>query len=183
MIRCNSFGWSLAFAAIAAAGATAWLVMAGPIVGGGNALRLFLVGVTALYASGLAPTTRAAIATAILTGLGGLGLAAIAPGLRELTIGLAVLLGIGRSGFLHQARAARAVITEAVLIVGGLLFAASLGGSSLRAVALSVWAFFLVQSFYFLLPGTRPRPHSTDCGDPFDAAHRRALALLDARVT
>jgi hypothetical protein len=93
--------------------------------------------------------------------------------------GQAVVLGVCRSGFLYRTSTARAVVTEVALIIGGLLFAASLGGPSLRAILLGVWSFFLVQSLFFLVPGARPRCSGATRADPFEAAHARALALLD----
>ena len=179
MMRWNSFGRSVGFAALAAAGAAVWLLGSSPLLGGRGALALYLVGVTAIYTAGLTPSLRRALATAMLVGTSGAGLAVMAPGLRELAIGLAVVLGVSRSGFLYRTTAARAVVTEGALIVGGLLFAYSLSGPSLRAIVLCVWSFFLVQSLFFLVPGARHRTQDATRGDAFAAAHARALALLE----
>ena len=178
MMRCNSFGRSVGFAAVAAAGSAAWVICAAPFVGVRRALALYLVGITAAYVGGLADGVRRRLRAFTLTAIVGLGLAVIAPGVRELGCGLAVVLAVGRSGFLYWRSPARAAITEAVLVVGGLVFADGLGGSSLRALVFGVWGFFLVQSLFFLVPGQRVR--STEArADPFEAAHARAMALLE----
>ena len=91
---------------------------------------------------------------------------------------LAVVLGVGRTACVPRSTPLRAVSTEACLLGGGLVFAQIVGGQSLRGVALSVWGFFLVQSFYACIPaGARARLAGE--GDSFEAAHARALSLLE----
>jgi hypothetical protein len=90
------------------------------------------------------------------------------------------VLAVGRSAFLYGRPAARAVVIETFLVAGGLLFARFLAGHSALAMVLSVWSFFLVQSFYFLVGEARQRERSGAHPDPFEDARARALALLDA---
>lgn len=178
-MRWNSFGRSLAFAAVAAACSPAWLLALAPIAGWRRALGAWLVCVTTAYLAGLGHTVRRRVAAGVAGAAVALALFAVAPGPRDLALGLAVLLAVARSVFLHRTTAARAAVTEAALVVGGLLFAGASGGSSLGGVALGTWAFFLVQSLFFLVPGRQPRSDGPR-PDAFQAAVARASALLDA---
>jgi hypothetical protein len=67
---------------------------------------------------------------------------------------------------------------EAVLVGGGLCFARFVGGPGGVGVALGLWAFFLVQSLFFLAGGVETRTR-TRHADPFDEACARAFAVLD----
>ena len=62
---------------------------------------------------------------------------------------------------------------------GGLLFARLLGTRSPLGMALAIWAFFLVQSFFFLLPAVGVRERTTGHPDPFEEAHARAMEVLE----
>src|SRR5258706_158722 len=94
----------------------------------------------------------------------------------ELAVGLAIIVGVARV-VLHPAAPARTIVREAVLLVTGLLFARLLAGPSLASIALAVWVFLLVQSFFFLGGGRRAVSRAQ--GDAFEEARRRALALLE----
>lgn len=189
MMRCNTFARSALFAAVAAAGCLPWALLASPIVGPWSAQALYLVGTTALYIAGLSPgsarggpalaraTRRLTIA--IVSGLVAATLALLARTTTELAIGLAALLGVARSGFLYGATPAGAAVKEITLLVGGLLFARFLAGSSPASTSLALWGFLLVQSVFFLGGRTRPLLAAVRSIDPFEEAHRRALALLE----
>jgi len=177
-MRANGFGRGVVFAAVAAAGSAAWLLCAAPLLGGRRAFGLWLVGLSAGYVGGLAERVRERVGAALLAGVVGLGLLAVVPGNRELVPALAVVIAVARSVFLFRAAPARAVVVEGLLLIGSLGFAAALGGPSLRGIVLGTWGFFLVQSFFFLIPGGRSRP-SVGRVDPFAAAHARASALLE----
>ncbi len=178
-MRWNTFTRSTLFAAVAAAGWLPWVLVAAPILGVSNARAFYLVGTTALYIAGLSPRATRQITAGALGGLvaGGLGLAAHTT--TEVAIGLAMILGIARSGFLYRAAPARAAATEGALLLGGLLFARFLAGSPLAPTALALWGFLLVQSLFFLIAGVRVRSPGGQRADPFEEAHRRALTLLE----
>jgi len=184
MIRCNSFIRSALFAAAAAAGWPAWALLTAPIAGVRQALALYLVGVTALYVAGLRDGAadargrwrRGAIALGVALGCGVLGL--FTRGTAELAVALAAVLAVARSAFFYRAVPARAVAAELILVLGGLSFARFLAGPSLLSAALSIWGFFLVQSLFFLFADRRARAPERHV-DPFEEAHRRALALLE----
>jgi hypothetical protein len=179
MMRWDGFGRSVVFAAVAALATGAWLVLTTATLGGRRALAVWLVALTATYIAGLVRDRARGITVAVGAFVTGCGLLLVAPGLRELVVGLALVLAVARSVFLHQRRPARAVVVEGVLLVAGLLFAAHVGGPSLHGVVAGVWAFLLVQSCFFLVPGTAERSAFDGVADPFESAHARALALLD----
>ena len=179
MMRWNTFGRSVAFAAIGAAGVIPWLVLARPLVGADSALAGYLVLVTAGYLAGLAPQRRQSLAALLIATLVGCALATVARSWTELTLGLAAVLATGRSAFLYRASSARAAVIEAVLVGTGLLFARFLAGPSPRALMLALWGFLLVQSVYFLVAGVRMREPSGRRRDPFEEAYDRAVGLLE----
>lgn len=181
-MRCNTFARSAVFAALAATAWFAWVVALGPLIGVGNARAVFLIGTAALYVAGLSggPLARR-IGAAIAVVAAATALALAVRTTAELAIGLAVVLGIARSGVLYRAATARAVVSEVALLGGGLLFARFLAGPSLAATALALWGFLLVQSFFFLIPGVRAQPARGRQADPFEEAHQRALSLLERR--
>ena len=181
-MRCNTFGRSAAFAALAGIGVMPWLLIGGPLLGMRWALTVYLVALAALSALACAPSLRRGLyACATVAGLGG-AVASTMPTLPELALGLAVLLAIARGVFLYRRRTARAVMLEVALIGGGLLLARFLAGPSLVSIMLAVWGFLLVQSFFFLVPGARVAARAAPQRDPFDAAHERARALLDGQA-
>jgi hypothetical protein len=178
MIRTDTFLRSVGFAAAAAVGSVAWLVCGAPVLGGRRALGLWLVGLTAAYVGGLAGRPYRRVAVTIVTAGVGLAMLALVPGIRELALALAVVVGVGRTACGPRSTPLRAVAVEACLLAGGLAFAAMLGGPSVRGVAFGVWAFFLVQSFGALIPAGGAHARQAAAVDAFEAAHARALALL-----
>jgi hypothetical protein len=166
MMRWDSFGRSAAFAACAALGWMPWIVIGGP-------RAPYLVGVTSVYVAGLGGPIPA-----MLTAVAG-GALLLAGDAAVLCVGLALALAVARSAFLYRAAPARAVVVETALAGGGLLFARLLGTRSPLGMALAIWAFFLVQSFFFLLPALGVRERTTGHPDPFEEAHARAMEVLE----
>jgi hypothetical protein len=177
-MRSNGFARSLLFALVAAAGVVPWMLVVRPILGSYAALALYLVGTMAAYLGGLAPDLQRRIGAALAATLAGLAVAVLARSVAEVALGLGTILAVGRSAFLYRAPAARAVVVEVLLVGGGLLFARFLAGHSAAALVFAIWSFFLVQSLYFLVGGVRVRTGRERGRDPFEEAHRRALALL-----
>jgi hypothetical protein len=178
MTTWNTFVRSALFAAVVAALWFPWAILVAPLVGLWQARALYLTAVTALYIGGLGPRRAHAVPVAIVTAVVGAAVVAVVGSTAELAIALALLIAIARSGLLYRANLARALMTEAVLLGAGLLFARFLGGYTLISTALAIWGFLLVQSTFFLIGGVRAR-QVVECGDAFDEAHRRALVLLD----
>jgi hypothetical protein len=140
-MRWNTFPRSVLFAALAAGSVLPWLLLARPAFGAERALVLYLVGVVAAYLGGLAPTRGRRVAVFVAAACVAVGVAVVARTATELVLGLGAVLALGRSAFLYQAPATRAVLTEAVLVGGGLLFARFLIGHSLLALVLALWGF------------------------------------------
>ena len=178
-MRVDGFARSLLFAVVAAAGVVPWMLLARPAFGSRTALALYLVGAAAAYLGGLAPARGRRVATALVALAAGLAVATLARSIGELALGLGAVLAIGRSAFLYRPPAPRAVVIEALVTGGGLLFARCFAGPSALDVTFALWTFFLAQSFYFLIGGIRPRSSAAPRRDPFEEAYGRALALLE----
>jgi hypothetical protein len=177
MMRWNGFGRSLVFAAVAAAGLLVLEPLLAPILGAGNALCLFAVGIVPVYLAGLAPSWRrgfvAAVAASVLGGV--LLLLMLNP---TLTVtGAAAIVAFCRSGILYRQQPLRAVATEALLFAGGLAIAGFLATGGIVSWSLATWGYFLVQSVFFLIGGVQVR-RETGPEDPFDRARAELLALL-----
>jgi hypothetical protein len=178
-MRWNSFGSSLVFAAAAAAGWPAFAVLAGPLLGLGGALSLYAMLVVAFHVFGSARRpARGVMAACLALGLGA-GVLLLTRGAGEAVVGSALVLGVVRSGLLYRACSARALLTEAALLGGGLALARFLAVPGLLGAALGIWGFFLVQSVFFLIGGVRERRAEVDGLDPFDLARTRLAALLE----
>ena len=179
LMRWNTFAGGLCFAALAAGGVLPWMLVARPIAGSYVALALVLVVAVAAHLGTLAPDRGRGLGVSLLALAAGVAVACAARSITELALGLGIVLAVGRSVFLYRRAPARAVVTETLLVFGGLVFARFLAGHSALAIVLAVWGFFLVQSLYFLVGGLRERERSGRHPDPFQDAHGRALALLD----
>jgi hypothetical protein len=179
MMRTDTFLRGVVFAAASALGAVAWLVCLAPVLGGRRALGLWLVGLTAAYVGGLAGRPHRRVAASMVTAAVGFLLFSVTPGMRELTLALVVVLGVGRTACLPRSTPLRAVVTEAGLLTGGLAFAEIVGGPSLRGIALGIWGFFLVQSFFAWIPAGGVHVRQAGEADSFEAAHARTVALLE----
>jgi hypothetical protein len=68
---------------------------------------------------------------------------------------------------------------ETCLLAGGLGLSRFLAGPNPLQIALAIWGFFLVQSFFFLVGGVAERAEVAAGLDPFELARARALALLE----
>lgn len=183
MMRCDSFSRSAVFAALAAVGWLAWAAFSAPWMGVPAARAVYLVVVAVLYVAALAAGSAARRhlsqpGVVLFSALGAAGVGLAAGGTIELVLGLALLIGLARSGFLYRAAPARAALLEVALIGGGLVFARLLAAGSPAPTAVGIWSFLLVQSCFFLVAGSAPRPAASPT-DPFEEAHRRALALLE----
>ena len=181
-MRCDTFGRSTAFAALAGIGVMPWLLIAAPLLGMRWALTLYLVALAALSVLACAPSLRRGLGACAAVAVLGAGVAVTMPTLPGLVLSLGVLLATARGVVLYRRRSARAVALEVALIGGGLLLARFLAGPSLVSIMLAVWGFLLVQSFFFLVPGARVSAGAAPQRDPFDAAHERARALLDGQA-
>jgi hypothetical protein len=178
----NDFGRSLLFGAVAAAAFVPFAIVAAPHLGWGGTLAAYAVASASAYLVGLGATRRQGLGAGLLVGLLGTGVALAAPTSRDAILAAALLLGLCRSGLLYRTRFARAVVLEGVLLCAGLGIAGHLLTSSTFSAVLAVWAFFLVQSVFFLVGGVEARREEARDVDPFDAARARAVELMEQGV-
>jgi hypothetical protein len=178
-MRWNGFARSLLFAAVAAGAFPVFALLANPILGRASVLSLYLLGIAVLYVVGLAPRRSRAVAAAGIASALGVGVLLLAPSLGTIAAGAALIVGVCRSGVLYRSRRARALLTETILLAGGLGLARFLAGPDTLQVAFAIWGFFLVQSFFFLLGGVAERAETPAGLDPFEVARARAVALME----
>jgi hypothetical protein len=179
MMRWNGLGRSLLFGAFAAAAYVPFAIIATPLFGWSGAVAAYALVSAAVYLTGLGPTLRQGVAASMLLGLGVGAVAVIAPSDRDVVLAAALALGLLRSGLLYRSRFARALVLESTLLCGALLIAGQIFDGSVISTVLAVWAFYLVQSCFFVVAGIAARRDGPDDVDPFDAARARAQALLD----
>jgi hypothetical protein len=157
-----------------------WSLLADSILGAGFAMSLYLVAVTSLYVAGCGPHWTRGIVAGAVAGFLGMLLLSFAWRTSEVAIGAAFILGVCRSVIIWRPGPVRGLVVEFALVTGGLLFARVVNFPGPLGAAFSIWAFFLLQSVFFLLPGAEPRRNDSAPGlDPFDQARARAMALLD----
>jgi hypothetical protein len=178
-MRWNSFARSLVFAAVAAAGYAPFSMLVSSRLDAGTALATYAVAAVAVYLVGLASTLRRGVGAALLAALLGAGVLAVTDSTREGVIGAALVLSLCRSGVLYRAPFARALLLEALLLVGGLGLARHLVGPSTLSLVLAVWGFFLVQGVFFLVAGVSEKRSAPEVLDPFEAARAQVLAILE----
>lgn len=180
MMRFNSFGRTVLFGAAAAAGWIPWMLLAAPLMGTTAARAAYLIAVAAVYLAGVSATAPYRLIFAAATFVGAGLFAVVAGTTSSLVVVLAVIVGIGRSGFFYAAPLPQAVMRELILLFGGLFLARFVGGTAAIPTSGALWAFFLVQALFFLMP--RREGAARGRGDAFDAAYRRALSLLEERA-
>ncbi|HKU44232.1 MAG TPA: hypothetical protein VJR89_39000, partial [Polyangiales bacterium] len=102
----------------------------------------------------------------------------LAPAPTSAVLGAALVAALVRA-LCYRAQLARALALELSLFVLALAAARVFGSASPFGLALGLWAYALVQSAYFLLLRPEPRERSIGSSDAFEAAHARAMALLE----
>lgn len=175
----SGFTKSVVFAAVAGLSAVAWPLAAGPVLGRPLALAMFAFAAAIGYLATI--SSRWSQRLVVLAVGGGISviLLLVLPSARSMIVAAALLLGLGRSVFLHPNRPARAVALEVVLVGGGLALGRVLLGASVLDVGLAVWGFFLVQSLFFLVGREQAGVQTTIEGDPFERARDEAVAILE----
>lgn len=174
------FGKSLLFAALAALATTPFLLIVHVFLGPGNSVALWSILLAAGYLAWIAPDKVRGARVSLLPILLGLATFSLASP-PTVVLASAVLVPVLRSGFLYRRRPARALVIESALLLVGLtlvqLFTSA--GRGALPIAFGVWAFFLVESLYFLVAGAATRRESPAAEDPFEAAARRAERLME----
>ncbi len=170
---------TLAFGGVAALGSIPWAMVFGSFFGHSWALAGYGLAAAASYAAVIAPSWPRGVAAGAAAGAAAGVTLVLATTPSEAILGAALILAVARSGFLYRGRPARTVVLEAALTCGGLLFARALAGPTVLSAGLAIWAFFLVQSLFFLAGGVREREADEPQIDRFERARKRALALME----
>ncbi len=178
MLRWDSFGRSLVFAALAAAGLPVAVTFAGALFGNEGAARLYLIAAAGAYTIGSCGDRSHRVAALAFAAFAGVVLALLPLDLRATAVGAAGLVAFARCVLLPDARTLRALAIEAVLGAAGLAAAAHFARGGLLALCLAVWGYFLVQSGYYLIGGSTLRAGAA-ARDPFDRARARLQRLLE----
>lgn len=148
-------------------------------LGSSDVLVLYLAACVVAYASLIARDPRSTLRNAALGAFLSIGVLVMADGIEGIAIGLAVVIGVVRSGLDAETRTGRALCFEGVLGCAALIFASALSWPGWLGSAAALWGFSLVQSLYFLVPVSRRRASRDALGDPFERARERLLGLLD----
>ncbi len=170
---------TLAFGVVAALGSIPWTMVFGHFFGLSWATAGYCLAAMTLYVVTIAPGWPRGVATGAATGAAAAAVAVLATTPAEAILGAALILAIARSGFLYRGKPARTILLETAVTGGGLLFARFLAGPTLLSAGFAIWAFFLIQSLFFLAGGVREREVDEPRIDPFERARKRALALME----
>ena len=169
---------NLLFAAIAGLATVAYSLIAPPLFGFSTAWLWWCLFLTVRYLVAIAPNLGRALRIGMLAGAIGVGICVVAPGEGAALLGIAMLLGLMRSGFLFPRRLARSVAVELGLAGLSGLLAGSLAGPSSLSLGIAVWGFFLVQSLFFVIGGIQVRrPDGAE--DAFAKARREAMRVME----
>jgi hypothetical protein len=178
-MRLNGLTNSLCFGAAAAIAFVFAQHVGAPLVGSVNVLVFYLAGCTIAYAALLGSTPRRAVRNAAAAFMGTILVVIVTNGLVGLAIGLTSVLALVRSGLEYPTKWARGLVIETLLMGLSLGFASWVASPGWLGDAAGLWAFSLVQSLYFLVPGRGRRRAETGVGDPFERARERLLGLLE----
>jgi hypothetical protein len=126
-----------------------------------------------------APSLRSALAAGALAATLCGALALTLPGVATATLGALCVLGLTRSALCYPRPFARALAFELLLALPAVAAFALLHDGYVLGNSLAVWAFWLVQSAFALLPGSRPAT-TISPGDPFETASSAAERLMQS---
>jgi hypothetical protein len=174
------FARTLAFGAVGALALPVAVLVLAPALPAAWAATFFSAAAAIVYAAGLAEGHRARVAAAA----GAFAIVAASGWLaehpRELLAGAALAVALVRGALHRPTPLGRALVLELLLGAGGLAAAAALAGTSLLGWALAFWAWFLVQSVFFLVGGPRRAMRGSEPRqDAFERARRELEALLE----
>ena len=171
---------TLGFGLVAALGVFPWQLALGGWFGSAATFATYALLCACAFPLAFAPNLRAtfiacAVSVALCTGA-----SILSPDPSATLLSAALAVAVTRA-LCYRAQPARALALELVLLVVSLGAARVFGGPSPFGLALGLWAYFLVQSAYFLFLRPEPRASGVASLDGFEEAHRRALALIERR--
>ena len=174
----RGFGRTLAFGLLAALGVPAVRLLQVPLMGHPAIWHFYVAGLAVVYLIAIAGSPRRVLGSALLGSIGAVALLLLTPGIGVTVVGASLLVACVRSGFLYRVPQPRLLLLEAGLLGVSLAAVELLVGPGVFGIALAVWAYFLVQSLWFLV--ARPRPRTLEPpGDPFERARDRLDGLLE----
>ena len=177
-MRLGNLAGNLMFGAITGLATVAYSLVGPPLLGFSSAWLWWCLFLTVSHLVAIAPSLARGVRIGMLAGAIGVGIHMFAPGNTAAMLGMLLLLGLMRSGFLFPRRLARALAVELGLgSVAGLL-AGSLAGPSSLSLGIAVWGFFLVQSLFFVIGGFEVSGLGPT-GEAFEKAHREATRLME----
>jgi hypothetical protein len=165
---------------MAALGVVAWQFALGFLVAPSWSFAVYALLCAGAFQLAVAPRLRAAALSLALVVPLALCAAVVSPDAATAVLCAALLAALGRAT-MYRAKPARALFIELVLLGAGFIAARLFGGTGPFGLALGLWSYCLVQSLFFLLLTPDARSAAAPTGDPFEAAHRRALGLLEKR--
>ena len=175
--RAPGFGRGLLLALFAGLGALPWQLVFGTAWDYEPSVARYQLALTVVAVIAIAPTWRSAFVAGSLSAALCAALACIAPGIATATLGALCVLGLARSALCYPRPFARALACELLLALPAAGAFAVLYDGRAIGNALAVWAFWLIQSAFALLPG-RTSPRERPAQDRFEAALTAAERLM-----
>ena len=180
--RVPSFLRGLSFALFAGLGALPFQLLFGAPWDYDACLGVYQLGLAVLAVLACAPSLRTALGGGALAAALCAALALTFPGIATATLGALCALGFARSALCYPRPFARALAFELLLALPAAAAFALLHDGRPIGNTLAVWAFWLVQSAFALLPGT-PRATTDPIGDRFETAAAAAERLMQGDVS
>ena len=176
--RVPGFGRALLLALFAGLGALPWQLLFGAPWSYEASLARYQLVLTVLAVIAVAPSWRAGLSAGMLGALLCAALGLLAPAdIAVATLGALCVLGLTRSALCDPRPFARAVFHELLLAFPATGAFALLYDGRPVGNAAAVWAFWLVQSAFPLLPGSTPA-REPPARDRFEAAMAAAEQLM-----
>ena len=171
-------GRTLAFGLVAALGVIPWQLALGGLFGSAESFGAYALLCACAFPLAIAPSLRALFLGGVLSLVSCMAVFLLAPEPSSALVGAALVAALVRA-LCYRAQLARAVALELILLVLSLGAARLFGGTSPFGLALGLWVYALVQSAYFLLLRPQPCEAADGPADAFEAAHARAMSLLE----
>ena len=174
----RSFAGTLAFGLLAGLAFPGFALLTSPLLTTSGALGFFLssgaIGYAALLGAGWRERAKGALIASAFV----LPTALFLDGVGALAMAAALAVAVARARLLGGQDPVRTLATEGGLALAGFGFVAALRGPDWPSISLALWAWFLVQSVYFMIEAGSPDPDAGEV-DAFDLATREIVRILD----
>lgn len=173
-------GRTLGFGLVAALAVIPWQLVLGSVWAQSATFAAYALLCACAFPLAIAPNLRAAFGACVASAALSAAAWLVSPAPSASLLAAALIVALTRM-LCYRAQPARALALELALLVLSLGAARLFGGHGPFGLALGMWAYFLVQSAYFLFLRPEPRNAEPTQLDAFDEAHHRALALIERR--